>query len=444
MSDALIFCLIYLGALIVFGATGFHVAVVIFVITIASVMLFFGPTMISPLADLTWTVMNTYVLISIPLFVLMGEIMLRSGISDRLYQALSMWVVRVPGRLLHSNIAACALFAASTGSTVATAATIGTVALPALKTRGYSVRLSCGSLAAGGTLGILIPPSINMIIYGVMTDTSIGRLFMAGVVPGLLLAATFMAVIALSALVKPDIAPFNAADVMPIRRRFAALPLIAPSLLVVAGVIGSIYSGLATPTEAAAVGVAMALVIGAGHRNSAGQRNLSMNALRQAFRSTARVTGMVMLIIVAAFQMSFVVGLLGIPQTISEWVRSLGLTSIQVLWVLLLIYMVLGCFLEGLSMMITTVPIVAPLVFGLGVDPVWFGIFIILVTELALITPPVGINLYVIQGLRSDGSSIVDVIIGAIPFVIAIASFTIVMIYFPQIALWLPDRMAGG
>jgi len=441
MSDALIFCLIYLGALIVFGATGFHVAVVIFVVTLTSVLAFFGPAMISPLADLSWTVMNNYVLVSIPLFVLMGDILLRSGVSDRLYQALAMWVVRLPGRLLHSNIAACALFAASTGSTVATAATIGTVALPALKSRGYNAQLSCGSLAAGGTLGILIPPSINMIIYGVMTDTSIGRLFVAGVVPGLLLAATFSFVIGTIAMLKPEVAPLRAVDVKPLRQRVAVLPSILPSLLVVLGVIGSIYAGLATPTEAAAVGVLLALAIGSFYRNAEGRRNLSAAALRQAARTTVRVTGMIMLIIVAAFQMSFVIGLLGIPQTISAWVSSLGLTATQVLWLLLLIYLILGCFLEGLSMMITTIPIVAPLVVGLGVDPVWFGVFIVLVTELALITPPVGINLYVIQGLRADGT-IADVIIGAIPFAAAIFVFTGAMIHLPQIALWLPGQMS--
>ncbi|MBI4183133.1 MAG: TRAP transporter large permease subunit [Proteobacteria bacterium] len=433
----MIFSLIYLGALVLFGATGFHVALVIFVIAVTSVLFFFSPSMIEPMAELTWSTMNNYVFIAMPLFILLGEIMLRSGVTERMYQALSVWMVRVPGRLLHSNIAACSLFAASTGSSVATAATIGTVALPALNARGYDRRLALGSLAAGGTLGILIPPSVNMIIYGVMTDTSIGRLFIAGVVPGLLLAGSFMLIIGASAVVRPHVAPFRQADVLPLRQRLTALPAIIPPLLVVLGVIGSIYAGLATPTEAAAVGVMVALLLAARYRR------LSAEMMHQAFRSTIRTTGMVMLIIVAAFLMNFVIALLGIPQTIAEWVRSLGLTSIEVLWMLLFIYLVLGCFLEGFSMMITTIPIVAPLVFSLGVDLVWFGVFIVLVTELALITPPVGINLYVVQGIRTDGGSIADVIMGAIPFVITIFLFTIVMIYFPQIALWLPSQMMG-
>ncbi len=438
MSDTLIFCLIYLGALVLFGAAGLHVAVVIFIITVSSVLVFYGPMMIQPLADLTWSTMNSYVLIAMPLFILLGEIMLRSGITERMYQSLSVWMVRIPGRLLHSNIVSCAMFAASTGSSVATAATIGTVALPALKSRGYNDRLSLGSLAAGGTLGILIPPSLNLIIYGVMTDTSIGRLFIAGIVPGLLLSGFFMCIIGTSAVLRPDVAPFNEADVLPLRKRLSMLPAIIPPLIVIVGVIGSIYAGLATPTEAAAVGVIMALVIAACYRR------LSAVMLSQAFRSTIRTTGMVMMIIVAGFLMNFIVGLLGISQVIAEWVRSLGLAQIQVLWVLLLIYMLLGCFLEGLSMMITTIPITAPLVISMGVDPVWFGVFIVLVTELALITPPVGINLYVIQGIRIDGGSISDVIIGALPFVVTIFLFTLLMIYFPNIAIWLPNQMMGS
>jgi tripartite ATP-independent transporter DctM subunit len=438
VSDAILFCLIYFAALVIFGATGFYVAVVIMIITATSVLYFYGPAMISPMAELAWSTSNNYVLISMPLFILLGELLMRSGITERMYQTLSMWMTRVPGRLLHTNIAACALFAATSGSSVATAATIGTVAIPALKSRGYDDRLSLGSLAAGGTLGILIPPSLNMIIYGVMTDTSIGRLFIAGIIPGLLLAGCFMLIIAVIALIKPSVAPFNPGDVKPMRERLAALPSIIPPLLVVLGVTGSIYAGLATPTEAAAVGVLVALGLAAWFRR------VSTAMLGETFLSTVRTTGMVMLIIVAAFLMNFVIALLGIPQDIAGWVKSLGLNAVAVLWILLLNYLILGCFLEGLSMMITTIPITAPLVIGLGVDPVWFGIFIVLVTELALITPPVGMNLYVVQGIRTDGGTIADVIIGAIPFVITLILFTILMIYFPQFALWLPGKMMDG
>lgn len=438
MSEAVQFCLIYLAALVLFGATGFHVAVVIMIITGASVLYFYGPAMITPMADLAWSTSNNYVLISMPLFILLGELLMRSGITERMYETLSMWMTRIPGRLLHTNIAASALFAATSGSSVATAATIGTVAIPALKARGYDDRLTLGSLAAGGTLGILIPPSLNMIIYGVMTDTSIGRLFIAGIVPGLLLAGFFMLIIAVVAMIRPSVAPFNPGDVKPMRARLAALPSIVPPLLVVLGVTGSIYAGLATPTEAAAVGVLVALALAAWFRK------VSSAMLGETFRSTVRTTGMVMLIIVAAFLMNFVIALLGIPQDIAGWVKSLGLNAVQVMWILLLIYLILGCFLEGLSMMITTIPITAPLVISLGVDPVWFGIFIVLVTELALITPPVGINLYVVQGIRTDGGNIGDVIIGSLPFVVTLIVFTILMIYFPAIALWLPGKMMGG
>jgi tripartite ATP-independent transporter DctM subunit len=437
MSDAAIFCLIYLAALVIFGATGFYVAVVVLIITASSALYFYGPARIGPMADLVWSTSNNYVLISMPLFILLGELMMRSGITERMYETLSMWINHVPGRLLHTNIAASALFAATSGSSVATAATIGTVAIPALKSRRYDDRICLGSLAAGGTLGILIPPSLNMIIYGVMTDTSIGRLFIAGIVPGLLLAGCFMLIIAAFAIARPDIAPFRPEDVKPMRERLAAIPAIIPPLLIVLGVTGTIYFGLATPTEAAAVGVLVALVLAAYFRR------LSTDVLSKTFLSTMRTTGMVMLIILAAFLMNFVIALLGIPQDIAAWVKAQGLGPIGVLWLLLLIYMILGCFLEGLSMMITTIPITAPLVINLGVDPVWFGIFIVLVTELALITPPVGINLYVVQGIRTDGGSIADVIVGAFPFVVTLILFTILMIYFPQIALWLPNKMMG-
>lgn len=437
MSDALLFCLIYFLALVIFGATGFYVAAVMMIITGVSVLWFYGPAMVYPMADLAWSTSNNYVLISMPLFILLGELLMRSGITERMYHTMSMWMTRIPGRLLHTNIAACALFAATSGSSVATAATIGTVALPALKSRGYDDRLCLGSLAAGGTLGILIPPSLNLIIYGVMTDTSIGRLFIAGVIPGLLLSALFMSIIGVFALFRPEVAPFNPADVKPLRERIAALPAIIPPFLVVLGVTGSIYLGIATPTEAAAVGVLVALGLAFWFRR------VSISMLSETFLSTMRTTGMVMLIILAAFLMNFVIALLGIPQDIASWVKSLGLNASAVLWILLIIYLSLGCFLEGLSMMITTIPITAPLVFSLGVDPVWFGIFIVLVTELALITPPVGINLYVVQGIRTDGGSFSDVIMGAIPFVITLMLFTILMIYFPQISLWLPGQMMG-
>ncbi len=438
MSDALIFCLIYFGALVIFGSTGFFVAVMIIIIALSSTLYFYGPVMVGPMSDLAWSTSNNYLLIAMPLFILLGEILMRSGITERMYETLSMWMTRVPGRLLHTNILASALFAATSGSSVATAATIGTVAVPALKARGYDTRLTLGSLAAGGTLGILIPPSLNMIIYGVMTDTSIGRLFIAGIVPGLLLAACFMLIIAVCAIARPGVAPFSASDVKPIRERLASLPAIVPPLLVVVGVTGSIYAGLATPTEAAAIGVLVALGLAAAFRR------LSIPMLGETFRATMRSTGMVMLIILAAFLMNFVIALLGIPQDIAGWVKSLGLGPTEVLWILLGIYLILGCFLEGLSMMITTIPITAPMVVSLGVDPVWFGIFVVLVTELALITPPVGINLYVVQGIRTDGGSFTDVIVGAIPFVATLIVFTILMIYFPQIALWLPNRLMNA
>jgi tripartite ATP-independent transporter DctM subunit len=437
MHDALTFCLIYFAALLVLGASGFPVAFVMVVITIASIYVLVGPQMLGPLSDLAWTTMNNFILIAMPLYILLGDIMLRSRITERMYQSLAIWMERVPGGLLHSNIMACSLFAASTGSSIATAATMGTVALPELNARGYDKRLSFGSIAAGGTLGILIPPSINLVIYGVLTDTSIGRLLIAGIVPGLLLAATFMLTIALFAVLKPEVAPLKKSITIPMSERIASLKSLIPPLLVIFTVIGSIYTGLATPTESAALGIIMATALAAWYGG------LSIPMLNECFRSTLRTTGMIMAIITAAFLMNFVVGFLGIPQDIAQWVRSLGLSPIAVLWLLLLMYGILGCFLEALSMMVTTIPIVAPLVVSLGVDPVWFGVFTVLVTELALVTPPVGMNLYVVQGIRTDSGGINDVIVGSLPFVVALVLFTILMMYFPEIVTWLPNRMMG-
>lgn len=438
MSDALPFVLIYLGALFAFGVFGFPVAVVMLVVTLASLLTLVGGQMVGPISDLTWSTMNNFILVAMPLFIFLGDVMLRSGLTESMYKSLSMWMGRVPGGLLHSNIMACALFAASTGSSVATAATMGRVALPELLARGYDKRLSLGSIAAGGTLGILIPPSINLVIYGVMTDTSIGRLLIAGIVPGILLSLLFMAQIAARALFDPAAAPKGNTSEIPLRTKARSLSRLLPPLIVILSVVGSIYSGLATPTESAAVAIIVALGLAAANRG------LSLKMINDCCRSTVETTGMIMAIMVAAFMMNFVVGYLGIPQAIGEWVKSLGLTGIQVLWILLGIYLVLGCFLDGLSMIITTIPIVAPLVFSLDVDPIWFGVFTVLVTELALITPPVGMNLYVVQGIRADGGGLQDVIAGSLPFAGTIIIFVIVMMYFPSLATWLPTQMMGN
>lgn len=414
-------------------ALGVHVAVALFLVSALGAWAYLGPPSLLGFGNTVWGALNDFIITAIPLFILMGELLVRSGVTERMYRALSDWLSPLPGGLLHSNIGASAFFAAISGSSVATAATIGTVALPALARRRYDERWVVGSIAAGGTLGILIPPSINMIIYGAITNTSIGRLFMGGVVPGVLLTLLFMLAIIVAAVVDPAIAGTREAHVALVARLRRAGEFLPP-LVVFAIVMGSIYLGWATATEAAALGVLASLVLAAftGH--------LSFAMLHECFLATARTTSMILLIVVCAFFLNFVIGTLGIPQALTKLVADAGTGPYTTIWILVVFYLILGCFLETLSMMIATIPVVVPLVTSLGFDPVWFGVFLVLMCELSLVTPPVGMNLYVVQGVRRRGS-ITDVIAGSMPFIVMMMVMTALLIYFPQLALWLPDRM---
>lgn len=429
-GSAVIGFLVMLGLMLV----GVSIAASLFLTAALGTLIYLGaPTLLS-FGNTMWGVLNDFILTCIPLFILLGEILVRSGVTDRMYRTLSDWLSPLPGGLLHSNIGACSIFAAISGSSVATAATMGTVALPAMKARGYNERLVLGSVAAGGTLGILIPPSINMIVYGAITNTSIGKLFIAGIVPGLLLAGMFMLLIMVMCVLKPSLAGAKEA-VPPLPQRLRNLAAFIPPGIVFFVVMGGIYLGWATPTEAAALGVVMSMAVAAWYRK------LSFGMLHEAFLATMRTTAMILLIIVAAFFLNFVIGMLGVPQTVSSYVANLGTSPLETLWILVIFYLILGCFLETLSMMIATVPVIVPLVVSLGYDPVWFGIFLVIMMELSLITPPVGMNLYVVQGIRKGGS-VMDVICGALPFVAIMLVLTALIIYFPGIALWLPNHLS--
>lgn len=382
------------------------------------------------LGDIAWQNSIEYLLMAIPLFVLMGEILLRAGIAQRMYAAVTAWISWLPGGLMHANIGSCALFAATSGSSVATAATIGTVAIPEVRRRRYNERLFLGTLAAGGTLGILIPPSINLIIYGLLTDTSVPQLYLAGFIPGLLLALLFMGMVIIACVVRREWSGVSAKTDWGARLR--TLPDLVPPLLLFIVVIGSIYAGLATPTEAASLGVVASLLLAAFNRT------LSLSMLRVAIEGTMRTTAMIMLIIVAAVFLNFVLAAIGLTRELSNFLDGLGLGPTGTLLVIILFYIVLGCFMETLSMLITTTPLIAPIVFGLGYDPVWFGILLMVLLETALITPPIGVNLYVVQGVRGRGS-INDVIVGSLPFVLTMFVMVALLVMFPQIALWLPQ-----
>lgn len=389
--------------------------------------------LVRAMGEVAWSASNEFLLVSVPLFILLGEILLRSGFAERMYGSLIHWVSWLPGGLMHSNIAACGIFAATSGSSVATAATVGTVALPQARRFGYNERLFLGTLAAGGTLGILIPPSINMIVYAVLTNTSVPKLYLAGMIPGLLLMLLFMAVVIVLCLVRPAWGGKRVTATW--AERMGGLVHLLPPLGIFLVVVGSIYAGVATPTEAASLGVVASLGL------AWIKGRLGINMLREAIEGTMKSTAMVMLIILAAYFLNFVISAIGLTTALTSFIEGLGLSPVMMLFAVIVFYVVLGCFMETLSMMITTIPIIAPVMFKLGYDPVWFGIVVIVLIETALITPPVGLNLFVVQNLRKSGS-LNDVIVGALPFVAALFALLALLAFFPGLALWLPAQFS--
>jgi tripartite ATP-independent transporter DctM subunit len=427
----------------VFFLIGLHVAPALGLIGVVLMVVFSDRPLLDMLGQIAWNVNSSFVLVAVPLFILMGEILVRSGISERVYRVLSHWLAPLPGGLLHSNVAACALFAAVSGSSAATAATIGSVSLPAFRQRGYSERLAVGSLAAGGTLGILIPPSISFIIYGVLVEESIGRLYMAGFIPGFLLAGVFMVIIAVMARIWPILAPPETAPSW--RVRLVGLLALIPMIALMFIVLGTIYLGVATPTEAAAFGVVAALVL------TALERRLSLRRLTDTALATVRSSCMIMLIVTGAFTLSFALAILGVPAQVTEWVTGMQLSPVALVVFLVLFYLFLGTFMESLSMMVTTIPILVPALKAAGVDLFWFGVIMVVLVEAALISPPEGINLYVIHGIRKSVQSeaglgagtITDLYLGVLPFMLGMAIVLVLLVAFPDIALWLPNLMKG-
>ena len=381
------------------------------------------------IGDMVWQTGKDSLLVAIPMFIMLGELLLRSGIAARMYDGMIKWLGWLPGGLMHANTGSCALFAATSGSSVATAATIGTVAIPQIAERRYNERLFLGTVAAGGTLGILIPPSINLILYGLLTDTSVPELYLAGFIPGFLLAALFMMTVIVLCIVRPHWGGEKVTATW--SERIAVLPALLPPIGIFVVVVGSIYAGLATLTEAAALGVVAALGL------SLSNGTLSISMLRDAVERTMRTTSMIMLIILAAIFLNLVLSVIGLTQALADFVTGLGLSPMQTMLMLILILLVIGCFMEALSMLLTTAPLIAPIVIALGFDPVWFGILLMVLLETALITPPIGINLYVVQGVRERGE-LSDVMIGAAPFVITMIAMIGLLLIFPDIALWLP------
>lgn len=394
---------------------------------------FFSPfPLIKGLGNLVWSTSNNATLIAIPFFVLLGEILVRSGVATRTYAALDRWVSWLPGGLVHANVATSTMFSAISGSSVATAATVATVAMPQAEKLGYDPKLFSGAIAAGGTLGIMIPPSINLIVYGFLTQSSIPQLFLAGLIPGLLLAVGFMVVTALICAIRPELG--GQRRLFPFAEMLRALVNLVPIILLFGVIIGTIFKGWATPTEAAAVGVAGALVIAAFFGG------VNMEMISESIVGTIKITSMIMLVVIGASFLNFTLASAGLGAELKAMLDSLGLSPLMTIVVVVCIYIVLGFFIETLSLMVITIPIIVPLVLEQGYDVVWFGILMIVLIEMALISPPVGLNLYVVQGARKSGR-MSEVMLGVIPFVVAMLAMVVLLIAFPQIALFLPSSL---
>jgi tripartite ATP-independent transporter DctM subunit len=385
----------------------------------------------------SWNILTTQELLALPLFILMGELLFRTNLSRSLFTGLAPWAGLLPGRLLHVNVIGCTIFAAISGSSAATTQVVGRMALTELLKRGYSRDIAVGSLAGAGTLGFLIPPSNILIIYGVLADVSIIKLFTAGLIPGLLLAGCFMAWVMIHTTIRRDLVPESERALRNVSwgERFAALKDLAPALFLIACVLGSMYGGIATPSEAAAVGVLGAAIV------ALVQRSLTIDALRQIAIGSVVTCSMIALILLGASILGSAAAFLGIPAKVAAFVQSLGLSPFQLMMALIVFYLVLGCFLDGFSMIVMTLPIVLPIVKLAGFDPIWFGVFIVLVVEMAQITPPVGFNLFVIQGITGDSLSYLAKV--TLPYLLIMVLFTMLLVVFPQIVMVLPNLLAG-
>ncbi|MDX1608849.1 MAG: TRAP transporter large permease subunit [Halofilum sp. (in: g-proteobacteria)] len=423
-------------ALVLFAllGTGLWVALSLLAVGLFALTAFTGAPVGLALGTSFWGSIATWSLAPLPLFVWMGEILFRSRLSEDMYGGLAPWLRRLPGRLLHVNVLGCGVFAAVSGSSAATAATIGRMSIPELRRRGYDEKMIIGTLAGSGTLGLLIPPSIILIVYGISAEVSIARLFIAGILPGLLLVGLFMAYVAAWSLVHPDRTP-PADPALPFGERLRASTRLIPVLALIAAVIGSIYVGVATPTEAAALGVVGALVL------AACTGGLSWASFSAGLMGAMRTSTMIVFILACAAFLTTAMGYTGVPRLLAEWIAALELSPYALLAALTVFFVVLGCFLDGISVVVLTTSVILPMVKVAGIDPIWFGIFLVIVVEMSQITPPVGFNLFVLQGLTQK--NIFRIAVAALPFFFLLLAAVVIVTVFPEIATWLPQRMSG-
>lgn len=410
--------------------TGVWVGLALSIVGVVSLAIFKGMPVDKLYAQITWNASTTPELIALPLFILMAEILFRSKLSSLLFSGLTPWTTRLPGRLLHVNVMGCTLFAAVSGSSAATTATVGRITMTELFRRGYDKDLAMGSLAGAGTLGFLIPPSIIMIIYGVLAEASILKLFIAGIVPGLLLACSYMGYLGLRAALDPSKVPAEELNAT-WRQRIIALKDLGPVLFLIVAVIGSMYGGIASPSEAAAVGVLGALVV-SGFQGSLTRENIVSIAY-----GSIRTISMIGLIVAAASFLSSAMGFLGVPRAVAAEISAMELSPLMLILLLLVFYVGLGCVLEGMSTIVMTLPITLPLIIAAGFDKIWFGVFLVLVVEMAQITPPVGFNLFVIQGMT--GEKIGRIARATFPFFLIMVALVLLITLFPGVVTYLPS-----
>ncbi len=425
--------LVVFATILALVMAGMRIGFALVVIGVAGLFVLPPRPMVQPMAETGWNVLNSFVLTAVPLFIFMGHLLARGRISELLYTATEKWLSRMPGGLANVNIASSAIFAALSGSSLATTAGIGSIAVPAMKARGYHPRLIYGSLGAGGTLGILIPPSIPMIIYGFIANVSIGSLFLAGVVPGILMALAFMAFITIWALKSPAIVPaLDHAPSWPERLR--ALRDALPVVVLVVLVLGSIYAGVATPTEAAALGAFGAIVI------TILQRQFGWRMLRDSLFDTAVTMGMIGLIMQGAMMIAWCFHMLQVPNHLAEAIAASGMNRYVIFGLIVALLYVLGCFIDGMSILLILTPVLVPVMTALKFDLIWFGIIFVIAIEVSLITPPVGMNLFILKAIAPD-ASMQDIIMGALPYVLILTFGIVVLILWPELATWLPNRL---
>lgn len=421
------------GIFVLLLVGGMWIPFAIALTSLAYIVLANGWSGLQGLGLVSWGSTYSFTLTAIPLFVLMAELMLVSGLSQRVYRGMSHLVRALPGGLLQTNVAGCAAFSAISGSSVATAAAIGSIAIPQLQRRGYDDALAAGTLVAGGTLGILLPPSIAMIIYGTFTETSIAQLFIAGVLPGLLLCALFMLYVAIRCLLNPGLSPRGGDQDEPPASRRALAGDVLPFLLLILLVMGSLYLGFTTPTEAAGVGAALAFVI------AKIWGVLGWVQFRSALVKTVMVSGTILFIVYAAYLFSYAIGMVGVTDELAEGLKGWGLSPGEFLLLIILFYTVLGMLMDSIGMIVVTVPLLYPIVLSYGFDPVWFGVLLVVLIELGQVTPPTGLNLFVVKSI--SGISLSKIIRGSLPFC-ALFYVLIALLYaFPGLALWMPQSM---